>query len=230
MSAVCFQLKRLFLSMFENSSPLLSPLGSHRLLQFAMNIVPLLGVIFMDWSVFALIYVFWLETLGMSFFNAIRIMFAQGTVIQGLHIRKALGYLLFRVFILCFYMLFILVFIGFMVSGKQGEGYEWVKYLMIIDPSFRIAIISFFFIKLIELIYFYFIKAERRTTDPEKLRSFFDLRILVIHAALVGGFFLFKFFHVEFGLRAGLIAFASIFTILKVFVDHFSSIPRFDQS
>ncbi|MFN5909907.1 MAG: hypothetical protein ACK45H_01105, partial [Bacteroidota bacterium] len=79
-------------------------------------------------------------------------------------------------------------------------------------------------------IYFYFIKAERRTTDPEKLRSFFDLRILVIHAALVGGFFLFKFFHVEFGLRAGLIAFASIFTILKVFVDHFSSIPRFDQS
>ncbi len=73
-----------------------------------MNFVPLLGVIFFNWSIFALIYSYWLETLGITFYNSIMIATAQNSPEKPPHIKKALFYLSFHVGILMFYMLFII--------------------------------------------------------------------------------------------------------------------------
>ena len=40
---------------------------NNALLQLVMNFIPLFGVIFFNWSIFALIYSYWLETLGITF-------------------------------------------------------------------------------------------------------------------------------------------------------------------
>lgn len=173
----------------------------------------------MDWSVFALMYVFWLETLGLSFFNALRILFAKGSEEPGPHVQKAMSYLFFRVFVLGFYLIFILVFIGLMMSVKQGQGYEWVLYFLLIEPSFKITVISFFLIKLIEFIYFYFVKNEREMTSPEKYRNFFDARLVVIHVVLVAGFFIYEYISEKLGHKTGLIAFAACFVTIKSFAE-----------
>jgi hypothetical protein len=68
------------------------PLGNSKMLQVVMNIVPLLGVIFYDWSVFALLYAFWLETLGLSFLNSIRILFAKKILEKGPFVGKAIRF------------------------------------------------------------------------------------------------------------------------------------------
>jgi hypothetical protein len=204
-------------------NPILSPLGASRLIQVIMNFIPLLGVIFMDWSVFALLYVFWLETLGISFFNSLKIFFAEGSEERGPHLQKALSYLLFRGFILGFYLIFIVVFIGLMMAGKQGEGYEWVMYLLFIEPSFKITVLSFFVIKLVEFVYFYFIKNEKGMTSPEKYRGFFDARLVVIHVVLVGGFFIYEYTRELFGDKTGLVLFAAIFVLVKSFAEYIVS-------
>jgi hypothetical protein len=188
-----------------------------------MNLVPLFGVIFMDWSVFALIYVFWLETLALSFFNALKIMFASGDDSGSFHFFQAFRYMFLRVLILGFYMIFILTFIGLMIAGKQGNGTEWIHYLLFLEPSFRITVLSFFIIKLVEFIYLFFIKDERSKFSPAHFKGVFDARLIVIHVALVGGFFIFDYLSAKFGVRYGLIGFASTFILLKIIVDYFSS-------
>lgn len=209
--------------MLNTTTPFFSPLGTSRLLQFFMNFVPLLGVIFMDWNVFALFYVFWLETLGLSFFNSLKIFFAEGSEEAGPHFQKAISYLVFRVFILGFYLIFILVFIGLMMASKQGEGHEWVMYFLLIEPSFRITVLTFFVIKLVEFIYFYFVKEEKIITSPDKFRGFFDARLIVIHIVLVGGFFIFEYTREIFGDKTGLVLFAASFFIVKSFAEYIVS-------
>jgi hypothetical protein len=207
----------------ESLLPFISPIGKSKLMQFIMNLVPLLGVIFMDWSVFALIYVFWLETLGISFFNGLKIFFAQGGETSGPHFSKALTYLVFRAFVLGFYMIFILIFIGVMIGSKQGQGYEWVQYLVFSEPSFRITVLVFFFAKFFEFIYFYFVKNEREISTPEQHSSYFDVRLIVIHVVLIGGFFAYDFFSKKLGNQMGLVAFAVVFVTVKSLIDYFAN-------
>lgn len=164
-------------------------------------------------------YFFWLETLGLSFFNSLKIFFAEGSKESGPRFQKAISYLYFRIFILGFYLIFILVFIGIMIAGKQGEGHEWVLYFLLIEPSFKISVGSLFLIKLVEFIYFYFVKNEKEMTSPDKDRGIFDERLIVIHVVLVGGFFIFKYARDIFGDKTGLFLFATCFVVVKSFAE-----------
>lgn len=194
------------------------PLGNSKMLQVVMNIVPLLGVIFYDWSVFALLYAFWLETLGLSFLNAIRILFAKKSIEKGPFVGKALRFLIVSIFILLFYMLFMIVFVGFQISDKQ-EGVNFIKYLMLLQPTFRLTIMVFFVIKFIELIYSYFIKNQRETTSPTDFHPLLDSRIFVIHIVIVLGVFACQFFSEKLGNHSGVIAFACVFVLVKTIGD-----------
>lgn len=194
------------------------PLGNSKMLQVVMNIVPLLGVIYYDWSVFALLYAFWLETLGLSFLNAIRILFAKKSSEKGPFVGKALRFLVVSIFILLFYMLFMIVFVGFQISDKQ-EGVNFINYLMLLQPTFRLTIMVFFGIKLIELIYYYFIKNQRDTTRPTDFHPLLDSRIFVIHIVIVLGVFASQFFSEKLGNHSGVIAFACVFVLVKTIGD-----------
>lgn len=194
------------------------PLGNSKMLQVVMNIVPLLGVIYYDWSVFALLYAFWLETLGLSFLNSIRIMFAKNSPEKGPFVGKAVRFLFVSALILSFYMIFMIVFVGLQISDKQ-EGVNFVMYLMLLQPTFRFTLIVFFVIKCIELIYYYFIKNQRKITDPSDFHPLFDRRIFVIHIVIVLGVFASQFFGEKLGNHSGVIAFACVFVIVKTVGD-----------
>ncbi len=199
-------------------NPPIIPFGNGKVLQFIMNIIPFLGVLFFNWSVFALLYAFWLETLGLSFFNSIRIAFASKDSDSSVHFVKAFRYFILRAGILLFYMIFLLVFVGIDISGKQG-GVNFAMYLMLIDIPFRITILSFFFIKFLELIYHYFYLGERKNTSSSDYNKFFDSRLIVIHVVIVLGVFAFKFFNEKLGTHTGVVAFAGVFVLVKMLVD-----------
>lgn len=190
-------------------------------LQLIMNLVPFLGVVYYDWSVFALLYSFWLETLAMSFFDAIRIIFASGSENKGPHISKGFGFLVRRVGILLFYMVFIISFVGFLVSEKQAGG-NFAVYLVLADDTFRITVITFFLIKLAELIFQYFLKGEYRTALPETYNDLFSRQLIVIHLVIVLGVFAYQFFAEKVGDHTGIVAFAGVFIIIKSLADLFA--------
>lgn len=187
-------------------------------LQVAMNLMTLLGVILFNWSIFALIYLYWLETLGFVFFNSIKILTAQNYPQKSPHIKKTLTYLVFNVGILFFYLIFIVTFLGFMVAEKQ-EGHLFVRYLCFVDPSFRFTVFIFFVVKLLELIFYFFMSGNYKTASPNRYYSFFNARTIMIHIVIVLGFFTFKFFSEKFNDRYGLIGFATVFVLVKSVVD-----------
>jgi hypothetical protein len=198
------------------------PLGSGRWMQVIMNLIPLLGVIFYDWSVFALIYAFWLETLGLSFINALQILFAQKSEQKGPFIGKALRFMVVRIFILLFYLLFMIVFVGLQISDKQEDVVHFAMYLLLIQPTFRLTIGVFFAIKLIEFVYYYFIKNQRGHTSPNDFSALLEGRIIVIHVVIVLGVFASQFFSEKLGNHSGVIAFATVFVLVKMLGDYVS--------
>ncbi len=115
--------------------------------QIVMNTIPLLGVIFAQWSIFALIYSYWLETLSIVFFNTIKILTAQKSSQKAPHIKKALFNLMINLGELFFYLIFIVVFIGGIISTKH-EGMNFINYLAFIDNNFKIMIFGLFTAKL----------------------------------------------------------------------------------
>jgi len=177
----------------------------------------------MGWSVFALIYAFWLETLAMSFFNSIRIVFAEKSVQPVPHIGRAFSYMFGRILVLLFYMIFILAFIGFQMS-EENMGHDFANYLLFIDDSFRITIMIFFFIKLVELIYNYFYLNGKEKTAPTDFSALFDSRIIIMHVVIVLGVFAHQFFKEHFDNHTGIVAFAGVFVLVKMIGEYFAGV------
>ncbi len=196
-------------------------------LQLAMNFIPLFGVIFFNWSIFALIYTYWLETLGITFFNSIMILTAQNSPEKPPHIRKALLYLLFHAGILIFYMIFIITFIGLMVAEKQ-EGTGFVNYLAFIDRSFRFTILGMFTVQLFALINNYFLSGLYKTFKPDAYYMVFNVRSVMIHLVIILGFFAFNYMSKTTNTRYGIIAFALVFVLIKSIADFV--ITRFSKN
>lgn len=196
-------------------------------LQLAMNFVPLLGVIFFNWSIFALIYSYWLETLGITFFNSIMILTAQNSPEKPPHIKKALFYLTFHAGVLIFYMFFIIIFIGLMVAEKQ-EGTGFVSYLVFIDKSFRFTILGSFIFQIIRLINNYFLSGWYKTFKPDGYYMIFNVRSVMIHLVIILGFFAFNYTSKMINTKYGIIAFALVFVLIKSIAD--TVITRFDKN
>lgn len=187
-------------------------------LQLALNCVPLSGVIFANWNIFALIYSYWLETLAIVFFTSIMILTAQKSDKKGLHFDKFFKYSVFNYGILLFYLLFIVTFIGFLIVGKK-DGTKTFDYLLLIDEGFKWMIISLFVIKLLELAINYFYSGVYKETSPDEYYQFFSARNFVIHIVIVLGVFAFEFFEKKFDARSGIIAFSVVFVSVKSIAD-----------
>ena len=188
-------------------------------LQVANNFIPFLGVIFFNWSIFALIYSYWLETLGIAFFNSIMILTGQNAPEKPPHIRKALFYLTFHAGILLFYMIFIITFIGLMVAEKQ-EGAGFVNYLAFIDRSFRYSIIGLFIFQAIRFTNNYFLSGSYKTFKPDGNYMIFNVRSAMIHLVIILGFFAFNYTSKTINTRYGIIAFALVFVLIKSIADY----------
>ncbi|RYD71555.1 MAG: hypothetical protein EOP53_23500 [Sphingobacteriales bacterium] len=148
-------------------------------------------------------WLFWMETLIISFFNAIRIVFSQGNPVgqpytsQPLrfNMSKGLKYLLGRFLVFLFYSLFIIVFIGF-IAVPKSDGIHVAKTLGFQNLLFNLALILCFVTQAYYLSRYFFMHGAYYYSAPEHYPMIFDGRQIVIHVAIVlgalGSTFLFK--------------------------------------
>jgi hypothetical protein len=184
-----------------------------------LNLYPVVGVLYFDWNVFALFYVFWLETVAMTFFTTLRILGAQAGGSPKPAFRIAFRYFIVRMFMLFFYLMFIVVFIGIMMASQHEKSYEWLMYFAFIDKSFKYSMIFYFVITSIFFWGQYVHGKEYLKTDPEQFKNIlFDGRMMIIHIVLILGFFAFMFIEQRIGTREGLVAFTIVFVALKWFI------------
>ncbi len=171
---------------------------------FLLNLVPIWGVLHWGWTPFYVFYLFWLETLIVSIFNAIKIVGCRGDEYDqklhssnhkyaGLHVNylshigKASRYLLARIFIFFFYLLFIVVFIGFFANKQGGVkgGLGILDVLVFRHEAFNYTLLAFAINQLAQFIFDFYANGNYKRTHASDFASIFDGRQLVIHVAVV---------------------------------------------
>lgn len=202
-----------------------------RIFNIAMNIFPIIGVIFLKWNVFAIFYVFWLETLGKTFFQALNVLFARGAESFVSKSLSLITFILFRTGLLLFYLLFIVVFIGVMMASHHENSSEWLSYLVFSDKGFRYSIGIYFIISLcLFMIKVYLYRKNNKTESYSFKYAVLEPNLVIIHVVLVVGSVLFQFIEESVGARIGLIVFTSIFVIVKLIVEYASQSKLFPVS
>jgi hypothetical protein len=171
----------------------------------ALNLIPIWGVLHWGWTPFYVFYLFWLETLVVSVFNTIKIIGCRGEEYENRlhdsghkyaevhvnylsHIRKGLRYFIIRLFIFFFYLLFIVVFIGFFVSSKTGnKATDVLGVILFQHAEFNYTLLAFILNQVGQLIFDFYANGNYKKVHPSDFASIFDGRQLVIHVAVVLG-------------------------------------------
>ncbi len=202
-----------------------------------MNIIPLIGIIYYDLTFFALFYLYWWETVFISFFQWLKMGKAQkitdpdpGYTVNGKmltheqvnskrYMRRS--YFWIRSFMLIFYLIFIIVFVGVLSAVNDGEGIEFLRAIIFADDWMKLAIVAFILTHLLD--YFVWVKDEEyKETSLRELGMPFDSRIILMHLVIVLGTF--GSMYVSESLfpehpKAGSIAYASLFVLIKLMID-----------
>ncbi len=157
------------------------------------NAIPLIGVLFLDWSIGHIVILYWIENLILGFWNIPRILFA------GEHSNK-LKNLPTSVFFLVHYGIFCLVHGVFIVgliafsekaSFQSASGPRDIVDTVINYASFGliVAIISMFLITGWDLIKNYIINGEHKKWNIGKAMAYPYGHIVVVHIAIFAGTF-----------------------------------------
>lgn len=168
-----------------------------------LNLVPIWGVLHWGWTPFYVFYLFWLETLIVSIFNAVKIVGCRGDEYEQKlhfsnhkfaslhvnylsHIGKACRYLLVRIFIFFFYLLFIVVFIGFFANKQVGgRSLDIMQVILFRHEAFNYTLLAFAINQLMQFIFDFYANGNYKRTHASDFASIFDGRQLVIHVAVV---------------------------------------------
>ena len=119
------------------------------------NLFPLYGVLKFNWTIFSVVYIFWLEMLIVSTFLLLKILFSQGDSNATFTSKLILAtkFFVFRTGIFFFYLLFIVVFLGFLVTGKEDFKNAGIFQTMTLqDPFYKITLLNFVAFNLLEFL------------------------------------------------------------------------------
>lgn len=151
-----------------------------------VNLIPVIGVLWFGWKVFDMFWLFWLETLILSVFDTIRVLYSQGGRTEEklkLNYFPALRFFLLRLFIFCFYSLFIIVFIGIM--GKSTPVENVFKTLLFMDLVFNLSVILIILAHVNFLLKDFFMTKKYVHSYVNQYVPIFDSRQLFMHIAVV---------------------------------------------
>ncbi|RYY48200.1 MAG: hypothetical protein EOO06_10915 [Chitinophagaceae bacterium] len=199
-----------------------------RLLIILFNLIPIIGVAYYDWAPFQMFWLFWMETLIISVFNTVRVLYSQGLETgeraeqhrTDLNVGSAFKFLLIRIFVFLFYSLFIIVFIGVMSSNSK-KGVEALSVIFFGNSLFNLALAITVASQSFYLIKYFFLNGAYLFSKPNQYPAIFDARQIVIHVAVVlggvGTAFLFK----DGAAKWGEIWIIAIFCVIKCIFELF---------
>lgn len=187
------------------------------------NFFPVLGVMLYNWTIFSVVYIYWIEMLIVSTFSLLKILYARGEDISFRDRVKMGGkFFLIRTGIFFFYLSFIVTFLGMMVSAKTPHSSVDVAQTLALRQGFiKLALFNFIIYNLLEF-YFLFIKnGYYKMAAPSKFYTFFNARMLVVHIVVIAGTFIYKFLadKLQMNHMAVMMICVLIFAIVKTIAD-----------
>ena len=188
----------------------------------ALNLVPIVGVVFWGWSAFALIFLYWMENVVIGARTLIS-MLISGLVGTGPRAAKV-GGLPGTLFICAFFTVHYGIFClghGSFVVGMFGDHDTGVGDLGVVGaaaslfselPNLKYGLASIVLWQIVVLILFV-VRGEAAKTDPLSLMASPYPRIIVLHVAIIFGGFLLMMFNEPL---AGLVMLALVKTAFDV--------------
>lgn len=204
--------------MKNNSRNFLVPVG------LASNLFPLFGVLFYNWTIFSIVYIYWVELIIISTFQLFKILLASGDneISFRSRLTMALKFFAFRTGIFFFYLSFIVTFLGVLISSKDEAGkMDFISTLAFRNEFFKVAVISFIVYNLLEFGVLYIFNNQYKTSSPNDYYSIFDARIIVVHVVVILVTFLYQFLAEKNNTnhKVAMVACVSLFIIIKSIAD-----------
>ena len=190
------------------------------------NLFPLYGVINYNWTIFTVVYIYWIELLIITFFQFLKIIIAKGepktSALEKASI--AIKFVIVRVGLFLFYLLFIVTFLGIMASAKDdnGNGAITMFEAMFFRGSFyRITLLSFVLYNFVDFLVLFILNDEYKITKPTDYNGVLDLHILIVHIVVVLGTFLYQGVteKLHWNHHNAMIACVSLFVVVKIIAD-----------
>ena len=206
-----------------------------------MNLLPIVGAVFWDWTPFTVIFVYWLESLSITGFTSLKILISRGDGNKNLNFFQAFGFAIKNSGLLLFYLLFIIVFVGAALEVIAQEGgfegtrefelqeLEFTKFLFFQDSSFRLSMLSFLIIKLIYFLGIFVREKQYLVTKIEDLKQEIMGRILTKHLVIILGFFAAVMLTAWLEMDVVSLTFACVFVLFKAIVDFGSKKRKPDE-
>ena len=178
----------------------------------AANLVPLAGAIFLDWSVFLIIFLFWIENLIIGIFNVVKILLAQGKDSTTSAKLFAAPFFLIHYGGFCAgHGVFVISVFGRWANADLKNFHNFIQEIFI-DEKAVYAVIALFFSHGLSLIYNYVLKGEHKLATVNKVMMAPYPRIVVLHLTIIFGALLVSLLKAP---QAGL----ALLVILKIGVD-----------
>jgi hypothetical protein len=177
------------------------PDRTSRYQQVLLNAIPVIGYWFWDWSMFAIVYIYWVEALIMSLFVFLKVLMARGedplsgeVPSAGSKLYAAIKVLFIRVGILMFYWIFIFLFVG-MGQGKYKpeQTMEHLQILVFMHSGFNLAVLAFFLSQIIDFMRGFIYNDDYLVKPSRSYKLYFDARTIIIHVVVVLGTFSYQF-------------------------------------
>ena len=190
------------------------------------NLFPLYGVINYNWTIFSVVYIYWIELLIISTFQLLKILLAKGDTNATFFNKLALGikFFIFRTGLFFFYLLFIVVFLGLLTSAKSGETKDAItmfEAMFFRGTFYRITLLSFILYNLVEFLVLFIANEKYKTDKPHDNFILLDAHIIVVHIVVVLGTFLYQGVteHFHWNHKSAMIACVSLFVVIKIIAD-----------
>lgn len=188
------------------------------------NLFPLYGVVKFNWTIFTIVYIYWIELLIISFFQLLKIFISQGGVEHSFFkkLKLAIKFFVFRTFIFFFYLMFIFVFLGILMKDNdKSENHTFAMTIILRAPFMKVVLLNFLLYNFVHFFVMFILSGEYKMSKPEDQFQLFDSHMIVVHIVVVLGTFLAKF--VEESLHAdhhiAMIACVCLFIFVKILVD-----------
>lgn len=170
----------------------------------AANTVPILGAIFLDWSIFSLMFLFWIENVIIGVMNVVKLLGAQpadGAVSPDTPRAMRIFTICLQIFFTCFFVAHYGGFCaghGIFVFALFGKDAGWkvpntlsdvatIVHQLLITQKLLIPVIAIFVSHSFSLSYNYFLKGERKGAQLEYLMARPYGRIIVLHITIILG-------------------------------------------
>lgn len=179
------------------------------------NALPVYGAAVGSLNFFQVLYLYWLESLFLIFFQGIRIVCAGGKKMDADpypmkvdgkplkqkevllntwgKIKLMLRYTFFQIFLLGFYLIFIIAFIMMQVTDKSQRS-AGLNTIFFGNFYFNLSLIAFMISAAIQLITGFFTNGSYRQMSPWNYINIFGARTIIMHVMIVTSVFIHQFF------------------------------------